>query len=101
MKIGRRYLNSGQFIGYAPELYKMINVSSTMINSLRLNVTRATTEFDNDQWYFTKIYLDEILRRELDIKLDSCSELFQSLPGPSLYEFSGDVELRFQGCNMI
>ena len=52
---------------------------------------------DDDQLYFTKIYLDEKLRRELDIKLDSCSEIFQSVVGQRPAFFTSDIELRYEG----
>ena len=84
MEIGRRYLNAGQVIGYAPELYRLMNISSISIGT-------------DDQLYFTNVYLDENVRRELNIKLDSCSELFQSLPGPSMSDITSDIELRFEG----
>lgn len=76
---GRRYLNSGLFIGYAPELYRLL---------IRLPVGYQ----DNDQQYFTRLYLDETVRREFGWKLDHCSEIFQNL-GDAVQ----DIELGFNG----
>lgn len=47
---------------------------------------------DDDQLFYTKIFLDEKKRQELNIKLDHRSELFQNLNGAT-----SDVELRFMG----
>lgn len=75
---GQRYLNSGGFMGYAPQLYKV--VTSSQIKNI-----------DDDQLFYTKIYLNEELRKTLSIKLDHKAEIFQSLNGAV-----GDVELRFK-----
>lgn len=72
-------MNSGLFIGYAPELYQILN-------------SGEITNTDDDQLYYTKVYLDEKKRQELNIKLDHRSELFQNLNGAT-----SDVELRFIG----
>lgn len=45
---------------------------------------------DDDQLYYTKIYLNEDLRKKYNIKLDLESFLFQNLNG-----HIGDVEIRF------
>lgn len=44
-----RYLNSGLFMGYAPEIWKLINIGLIKDN-------------DDDQLYYTKIYLNENFR---------------------------------------
>ena len=62
--VGKRFLNSGGFIGYAPSLFEIVNQSK--IDNL-----------DDDQLYYTKIYLKESLRKHLNIKLDHKANLFQ------------------------
>lgn len=44
-----RFLNSGLFMGYAPEIYRMLSL-------------KEVEDKDDDQLYFTMIYLDEKLR---------------------------------------
>ncbi|TGZ56001.1 hypothetical protein CRM22_010249 [Opisthorchis felineus] len=72
-----RFLNSGGFIGPASNLYRMVT-------------EMPIKEDDDDQLYYTKIYLNEALRRELNIGLDTRSSIFQNLNG-ALQE----VELHF------
>lgn len=65
---GKRYLNSGGFIGYAADVYAV--------------VTRTEIEdADDDQLFYTRAYLDEKLRKRHRIKLDHKSEIFQNLNG--------------------
>uniref|UniRef100_A0A182JTM5 procollagen-lysine 5-dioxygenase n=1 Tax=Anopheles christyi TaxID=43041 RepID=A0A182JTM5_9DIPT len=64
---GMRYLNSGLFMGYADKLYKLLKTPSK--------------DTEDDQLYYTKAYLDEELRKELNIKLDHMAALFQNLNG--------------------
>ncbi|XP_004929891.1 procollagen-lysine,2-oxoglutarate 5-dioxygenase isoform X1 [Bombyx mandarina] len=70
------YLNSGGFIGYLPEIYEIIN-------------SNPIKDKDDDQLYYTKIYLDKDLRESLKITLDHKSEIFQNLNGAL-----SDVQLR-------
>lgn len=79
MERGKRFLNSGLFMGYAPELYKILT-SAEIAND------------GDDQLFYTKVFLDAEKRRELNIKLDHRSDLFQNLNGAI-----SDVELRFIG----
>ena len=65
---GKRFLNSGGFIGYASDVY------SIMANS------EIEDDYD-DQFFYTKIYLDSDLRVKHKIKLDHKSEIFQNLYG--------------------
>jgi procollagen-lysine,2-oxoglutarate 5-dioxygenase len=74
---GKAFLNSGGFIGFAPQIYEI--VSSSKIDDL-----------SDDQLFYTKVYLDENLRKKLKIKLDHKSAIFQNLNGAV-----GDVEIRF------
>uniref|UniRef100_A0A6P7FY86 procollagen-lysine 5-dioxygenase n=1 Tax=Diabrotica virgifera virgifera TaxID=50390 RepID=A0A6P7FY86_DIAVI len=67
---GKRFLNSGMFIGYAPEIYKLLTRDEIQ-------------DTDDDQLYCTKAYLDEQFRDEAQIKLDHKSEIFQNLNGVS------------------
>lgn len=76
---GKPYLNSGAFIGYAPELYQI--VSHTPL-----------PDDGDDQLYYTKIFLDKALRNKWNIKLDYTANIFQNLNGAT-----ADVELRFKG----
>ncbi|KER26570.1 hypothetical protein T265_06214 [Opisthorchis viverrini] len=72
-----RFLNSGGFVGPASSLYRMVT-------------EMPIKEDDDDQLYYTKIYLNEALRRELNIGLDTRSSIFQNLNGALQ-----DVELHF------
>nr|CAD7453421.1 unnamed protein product [Timema tahoe] len=96
---GKRFLNSGGFIGYASELYRLLTSSEV-------------DDTGDDQLFYTKIYLNEKLRNKHKIKLDHKAEVFQSLNGaviwtrPMKSQFLpmynnvlhlGDVELRFKG----
>ncbi|XP_024936898.1 procollagen-lysine,2-oxoglutarate 5-dioxygenase 1 isoform X1 [Cephus cinctus] len=76
---GKRYLNSGGFIGYASDVYAIVSSSDIK-------------DQDDDQLFYTKIYLDDELRKKYNIKLDHKAEIFQNLNGAV-----GDVELRFKG----
>jgi hypothetical protein len=64
---GKRCLNSGLFIGYASRLYDL------------LKNTRFPV--DNDQKYYSHLYLDEKIRREFNIGLDHRCEIFQTFEG--------------------
>lgn len=76
--VGKRFLNSGGFIGYASTLFDIVN--QTKIDNL-----------DDDQLYYTQIYLKESLRKHLNIKLDHKSTLFQNLNGIQ----SNELQLKF------
>lgn len=65
---GKNYLNSGGFIGYANDLYAILTSSDIQ-------------DTDDDQLFYTKIYLDPELREKHKIKLDHKSQLFQNLNG--------------------
>ncbi|KAF4533523.1 hypothetical protein B566_EDAN001008 [Ephemera danica] len=74
---GKRFLNSGAFMGYAPSIYQLVS-------------TWSGGPKDDDQLFYTKQYLDDGIRAALKIKLDHKSEIFQNLNGAV-----GDVELEF------
>lgn len=65
---GKRYLNSGSFIGYASDLYAILD-------------TALVKDEDDDQLFFTNAYLHDELRTRHKIKLDHKSEIFQNLYG--------------------
>lgn len=68
IETGKKYLNSGVYMGYAPEIYKLLT-------------RRSIKDDDDDQLYFTEAYLDAALRETLNFKLDHTSEIFQNLNG--------------------
>ncbi|TRY64766.1 hypothetical protein DNTS_027664 [Danionella cerebrum] len=68
---GKRYLNSGGFIGYAPDLYEIVQ-------------QWKYKDDDDDQLFYTHIYLDKEKRRKFNITLDhrvrARNVAFDSLP---------------------
>lgn len=64
---GTRFLNSGLIIGYASKVYQMLKT--------------PLKDTDDDQLYYTKVYVNKQLREELNIKLDHTAALFQNLNG--------------------
>lgn len=63
-----RFLNSGMFIGYANDVYEIID-------------EKRLKDTDDDQMYYTRVYLDETVRTKHKIKLDHKSKVFQNLNG--------------------
>ena len=74
---GKRFLNSGGFIGYAPQVNEIVN-------------HKPIANKDDDQLYYTRIYLNKKLRNGIGISLDHKANIFQNLNGAV-----GDVELKF------
>ncbi|RWS24177.1 Procollagen-lysine:2-oxoglutarate 5-dioxygenase 3-like protein, partial [Leptotrombidium deliense] len=74
-KPGKRFLNSGGFIGFAPVLNEIVSYSEI-------------EDTDDDQLYYTHIYINDTLRQKWSIKLDHRATIFQNLNGAV-----GDVEL--------
>lgn len=72
----KRYLNSGAFMGYAPQLYT-ISTSSTILDD------------DDDQLFYTNIFLNE--RKKYKMILDTKSYIFQNLNGAL-----DDVTVKFE-----
>ena len=66
MEKGQRFLNSALFIGYASDLYKILNEASA-------------ENIEDEQLFFTKTFLDEKKREQFKIKLDQRMQLFQNL----------------------
>ncbi|CDW52628.1 procollagen lysine,2 oxoglutarate 5 dioxygenase [Trichuris trichiura] len=68
IKRGKRYLNSGAFIGYASYVNKLLSEGQVK-------------DDDDDQLFYTRVFLNDKLREKYEIKLDSTAELFQNLNG--------------------
>ncbi|XP_073327136.1 procollagen-lysine,2-oxoglutarate 5-dioxygenase 1 isoform X2 [Pagrus major] len=65
---GNRFLGSGGFIGYLPNIKEMVADWTGKDN-------------DSDQLFFTKIYIDPVKRKSINITLDSKCRMFQNLHG--------------------
>ncbi|XP_049607996.1 procollagen-lysine,2-oxoglutarate 5-dioxygenase 1 isoform X2 [Syngnathus scovelli] len=65
---GNRFLGSGGFIGYLPNIKEML-------------AEWAGEDSDSDQLFFTKIYINPEKRESINITLDSTCRLFQNLHG--------------------
>ncbi|XP_067173007.1 LOW QUALITY PROTEIN: multifunctional procollagen lysine hydroxylase and glycosyltransferase LH3-like, partial [Apteryx mantelli] len=65
---GKRYLNSGGFIGFAPAVARLVELWKYR-------------DDDDDQLFYTRLYLDPQLRAELGLALDHRSQIFQNLNG--------------------
>ncbi|KAK5889734.1 hypothetical protein CesoFtcFv8_015708, partial [Champsocephalus esox] len=65
---GKRYLNSGGFMGFASDLSLMVQQWKYKDN-------------DDDQLFYTKIYLDRVQRTKFNMTLDHRSRIFQNLNG--------------------
>ena len=76
----KRYLNSGGFIGYASEIHKILQHAKVL-------------DTDDDQLYYTNIFLDPDLRKKFGIQLDTKSVIFQNLNG-ALGKHDWDSEFR-------
>ncbi|KAL3068846.1 hypothetical protein niasHT_032971 [Heterodera trifolii] len=74
---GERYLNSGMFIGFAREIYALLAIAGD------LNLQDG----DDDQLFYTRVFLDPDRRTKLGVALDSMSYIFQNLNG--MQEFVG------------
>ena len=76
----KRFLNSGGFIGYASEIHKILQHAKVL-------------DTDDDQLYYTNIFLDPDLRKKFGIQLDTKSVIFQNLNG-ALGKHNWDFEFR-------
>uniref|UniRef100_A0A8C3JMW5 Procollagen-lysine,2-oxoglutarate 5-dioxygenase 1 n=1 Tax=Calidris pygmaea TaxID=425635 RepID=A0A8C3JMW5_9CHAR len=65
---GKRFLGSGGFIGYAPNLKKLVEEWKGQ-------------DDDSDQLFYTNIFLDPEKRESINISLDQRSRIFQNLNG--------------------
>ncbi|KAL4717703.1 hypothetical protein ACJJTC_000852 [Scirpophaga incertulas] len=75
-EVANPYLNSGAFIGYLSEIFEIVN-------------HKPIKDKEDDQLYYTKIYLNKELRSSLKISLDHDASIFQNLNGAL-----SDVQLR-------
>ncbi|ELV09466.1 Procollagen-lysine,2-oxoglutarate 5-dioxygenase 2 [Tupaia chinensis] len=75
---GKRYLNSGGFIGYAPYINRIVQQWNLQDN-------------DDDQLFYTKIYIDPLKREAINITLDHKCKIFQTLNGAT-----DEVVLKFE-----
>uniref|UniRef100_A0A663LMI7 Procollagen-lysine,2-oxoglutarate 5-dioxygenase 1 n=1 Tax=Athene cunicularia TaxID=194338 RepID=A0A663LMI7_ATHCN len=65
---GKRFLGSGGFIGYAPNLKKLVE-------------DWKGQDDDSDQLFYTNVFLDPEKRESINISLDQRSRIFQNLNG--------------------
>ncbi|XP_054912229.1 multifunctional procollagen lysine hydroxylase and glycosyltransferase LH3-like [Poeciliopsis prolifica] len=65
---GKRYLNSGGFIGFSSDLAAIVQQWKFRDN-------------DDDQLFYTRIYLDQKQRTRFNMTLDHRSQIFQNLNG--------------------
>ncbi|XP_056420797.1 procollagen-lysine,2-oxoglutarate 5-dioxygenase 2 isoform X2 [Hyla sarda] len=68
VRSGKRFLNSGGFIGYLSNVKQIVQQWTLQDN-------------DDDQLFYTKIYIDQIQRERINITLDHKSRIFQNLNG--------------------
>ncbi|XP_038602290.1 procollagen-lysine,2-oxoglutarate 5-dioxygenase 1 [Tachyglossus aculeatus] len=68
MRDGKRFLSSGAFIGYAPNLSKLV-------------ADWKGLDSDSDQLFYTQIFLDPEKREAINISLDHRCRIFQNLNG--------------------
>ncbi|KAK1795179.1 hypothetical protein P4O66_009920 [Electrophorus voltai] len=68
VRSGKRFLNSGGFMGYAPNINMMVRQWDLHDN-------------DDDQLFYTKIYLNALQRETLNMSLDHKCQIFQNLNG--------------------
>lgn len=66
--MGKRFLNSGGFIGFAPTIHQIVRQWNYK-------------DDDDDQLFYTQLYLDPGLREKLKLSLDHKSRIFQNLNG--------------------
>ncbi len=64
----KRFLNSGAFIGFANDIYEIVSFAPIADN-------------DDDQLYYTQIFLNKELRDKHSMKLDTLSTIFQNMNG--------------------
>ncbi|XP_075058020.1 procollagen-lysine,2-oxoglutarate 5-dioxygenase 2 isoform X2 [Mixophyes fleayi] len=68
VRSGKRFLGSGGFIGYTSHIKQIVQQWILQDN-------------DDDQLFYTKIYIDESQRKSINITLDHKSHIFQNLNG--------------------
>nr|XP_054103823.1 multifunctional procollagen lysine hydroxylase and glycosyltransferase LH3 isoform X1 [Callithrix jacchus] len=65
---GKRFLNSGGFVGFATTIHQIVR-------------QWKYKDDDDDQLFYTRLYLDPGLREKLGLNLDHKSRIFQNLNG--------------------
>lgn len=65
---GKAFLNSGGFLGFAPAVWRLVE-------------RWRFRDHDDDQLFYTRLYLQPRLREELGLALDHHSRIFQNLNG--------------------
>ncbi|XP_056366817.1 multifunctional procollagen lysine hydroxylase and glycosyltransferase LH3-like [Oenanthe melanoleuca] len=75
---GKPFLNSGGFVGFAPALWALVE-------------RWRFRDDDDDQLFYSQLYLDRELREELSLALDHHSQIFQNLNGAL-----DEVTIRFE-----
>ncbi|KAM4772006.1 procollagen-lysine,2-oxoglutarate 5-dioxygenase 2 isoform 2-T2 [Rhinophrynus dorsalis] len=68
VRSGKRFLNSGGFIGYVKNVNQIVQQWNLQDN-------------DDDQLFYTKIYINPLQRERINITLDHKSKIFQNLNG--------------------
>ncbi|XP_067851129.1 procollagen-lysine,2-oxoglutarate 5-dioxygenase 2 isoform X2 [Heptranchias perlo] len=68
VRSGKRFLNSGGIIGYASSINRIVEKWHLQDN-------------DDDQLFYTKVYVDPLKRLSVNITLDHKSSIFQNLNG--------------------
>uniref|UniRef100_A0A672IV89 procollagen-lysine 5-dioxygenase n=1 Tax=Salarias fasciatus TaxID=181472 RepID=A0A672IV89_SALFA len=68
VRSGKRFLNSGGIMGYAPYINRIVSQWNLHDN-------------DDDQLFYTKIYLDPLQRQSFNMTLDHRCQIFQNLNG--------------------
>ncbi|XP_040283981.1 procollagen-lysine,2-oxoglutarate 5-dioxygenase 2 isoform X2 [Bufo bufo] len=68
VRSGKRFLNSGGFIGYLSNVKKIVQQWTLQ-------------DIDDDQLFYTKIYINQLQREHINITLDHKSGIFQNLNG--------------------
>ncbi|XP_042314980.1 procollagen-lysine,2-oxoglutarate 5-dioxygenase 2 isoform X3 [Sceloporus undulatus] len=68
VRSGKRFLNAGGFIGYSPSVNSIVQQWNLQDN-------------DDDQLFYTKIYIDPLKREHINITLDHKCNIFQTLNG--------------------
>lgn len=76
---GKKYLCSGGFMGYSSVFHQIV-------------ADHAIEDVEDDQLYYTKIFLDEQKRDKLKLKLDNKAKIFMNLNGAQ-----DEVEVKFSG----
>jgi procollagen-lysine,2-oxoglutarate 5-dioxygenase len=71
-----KYLNSGGIVGFAKDIYDLLRA-------------HPIKDSDDDQLFYTDLFLNESLRQKYHMKLDNKAEIFQNLFGAQ-----NDVELK-------